>query len=77
MTEEPSLRYLAGPLIVRWPQRAVDVVSKLACLVLYSARSCRSSICPSRLSAVGCSPLSSFIVMIWSPSAQTKWTTIL
>ena len=35
------------PVVGRWPQHAV---SKLPCLVLSSAVSCRSSICPGRLS---------------------------
>ena len=35
------------PVVGRWPQHAV---SKLPCLVLSSAISCRSSICPGRLS---------------------------
>ena len=41
------IRQLLCPVFVRRPQHAV---SKLPCLVLSSAISCRSSICPGRLS---------------------------
>ena len=55
-------------MVGRRPQHAV---SKLPCLVLSSAISCRSSICPGRLSIAWWSPLSSFLV-IWSPSGDTR-----
>ena len=61
-----------GPVVGRRPQHAV---SKLPCIVLSSAISCRSSICPGRLSTVGWYPLSSFLV-IWSPSGDTRGASV-
>ena len=54
----------------------VHAVSKLACLVLSSARSCRSSICPGRLSTVWLVPLSSLLVL-WSPSGDTRGPSVV
>ena len=44
------IRQPLGPVVGRIPQHAV---SKLPCLVLSSAISCRSNICPGRLSTGG------------------------
>ena len=56
------------PVVGRRPRHAV---SKLACIVLSSTRSCCSSICPSCLSMIGWSP-SSYFLLIWSPSGDTR-----
>ena len=56
------------PVVGRRPQHAV---SKLPCLVLSSAISCRSSICLGRLFTAWLSPLLYFLV-IWSPSGDTR-----
>ena len=55
------------------PQHAV---SKLAYLVLSSARSCRSSVCPGRLSTLGWSRLPSFLV-IWSPRCDMQGPSVV
>ena len=54
------------PVVGRRPQHAV---SKLACLMLSSARSCRSSICPGRLSTA--------FLVIWSPSSDTRGPSVV
>ena len=56
------------PVVVRMPQQAV---SKFPCLVLCSAMSCRSSICPGRLSTAWLVSLVVFFV-IWSSSGDTR-----
>ena len=61
------------PVVGRRPQH---IVSKLPCLVLSSAISCRSSICPSRLSTAWLVSHSSFLV-IWSPSGDAPGPSIV
>ena len=53
------------PVVGRRPQH---VVSKLPCLVLYSAISCRSSICPGRLSTAWLVSL-----VVFSCHMVSKW----
>ena len=67
------IRQPLSPVVGRRPQHAV---SKLPYLVLSSAISCRSSICPGRLSTLGWSPLSYFLV-IWSPSGDARGPSVV
>ena len=59
------------PVVGRRPQHAV---SKLPCLVLSSAISCRSSICLGRLSTAW---LVSIAVFSWSPSGDTRGPSVV
>ena len=61
------------PVVGRRPQH---VVSKLPCLVLSSAISCRSSICQVVSPPLGWSPLSSFLVT-WSPSGDARGPSVV
>ena len=56
-------------MVGRRPQHAV---SKLPCLVLSSVISCRSSICPGRLS-----PAWLVSLVVWSPSGDTRGPSVV
>ena len=62
------------PVVGRRPQHAV---SKLPCLVLSSAISCRSSICLGRLSTDWLVSLLVFSCHIWSPSGDTRGPSVV
>ena len=65
------------PVVGRRPQHAV---SKLACLVHSSARSCRSGICPGRLSTAWLVSLVVFSchnMCLWSPSGNTRGPSVV
>ena len=61
-------------MVGRRPQHAV---SKIPCLVLSSAISCRSSICPGRLSTAWLVSLVVFSFLLWSPSGDTRGPSVV
>ena len=63
------IRQPLSPVVGRRPQH---VVSTLACLVLSSAISCRSSICAGRISTAWLVSLVVFPCHIWYPSGDAR-----
>ena len=61
------------PVVGQMPHQAV---SKLACIVLYTVRSCSSNICPGRLSTAWLVSLSSFLVT-WCQSGDTRGPSVV